>query len=1610
MSERRNALKRTWVAFKSSLCSTPRDTARSSEASPQAAQSQSHITPGVPIIDQLAHSTEGGSDSSCQAEAVPVPEQGLASFTKQSHRLSYELWNKAYAELEEDESELVGNYAKVLAKALAEEITEARYEETRDDSVGHSDERKYVKDLTARVFVDLNVSKAKTTVDEAPPGSRSAELDQISTSILAKLKDPAKRQMLLEMLVSRGQLQVKKTEGIAKAAGYVAEKGLFIKPAVDLILQIPQAAPAALPWAGICLGMKMLSYPADSAQEQRDGFTFVAHRMQWYYAMTDYLLDHDNKSSTGQDSASILEMLTEKLFDLYKAILRYQLLSVCYYYSNPFRQLYDNVDWAGSKKAVEDAERVFSKDWDCYKKVEARNLWENIGQTLQNYVSQQNARLLTHENREYLQALWVGDPQDEMNDIEDKKGGLYDNMCEWMLSHPNYRAFTAWNENRSCLGGRLLWIKGPAGIGKTMVMIRIVRNLLKQRRVQNLAYFFCQSAKSNQNTATTIVRALLWMLLIQQPNLITHIQTKFQWAGKDMFEKDSTIRGLLEVFENISKDASPVYFFVDALDECDEGQKEIIELIAASLKVSNNVRWLITSRTEVELVDKVTSATTNASVVLDEIDVLAQTGRDEMYIQHRLSALKEQPGLEYDKVDCEKLKKEIQERADGNLLWLAVVFDSIKEMRAEYAQKEIKNAPRGVKELYDHKIRQIQSMKTEERQRCYDVLMVVSLAYSLPISMSELEILVPWSARFDPLVSLRKCSAFLMTRYTEQRRTIIDVNHKTAKDYIIEFRDCLRGDAIRGHADLVRYSIDALASERRDVFKLGRWKSQILPPLEANDLVCIRYSLVYWLDHLCEAINHSDFSEGRALCEAALEFLKVHFLHLLESLGHLDRIPVILSSIRKLLQILKPCAESHSDAKSDLFDFLTHAERFTAMYMEMISQEPLQTYGTALTFCPNRCKMRELFWGSQRMPLLKSVKGMEDDWDFSLIQELRGHSESIQAMAFSCDGTLASVSMWNGTVIIWDLHTGREAKVLCKDLGSISDIAFSYDGKQLAAVLEKGNVRLWNLLTGEEANMHTFHSKTVRALEFSRDGTLASASDDRTVRIWDPAKSNTMKILRGHTDWIFAIAFSHDGKQLASASRDDTVRLWDAATGSELCLFGDFDFETVKSNLAFMADGKDLLLCSWGCITRLNVATGAKTLLLNSQTRHDFVEFALSPDCTQLATRNKSHIIELWDLKTGDVLQGLRTGKLVTYSPDGKILASACYDHTISLWDSTMTSTVATSSSGGLTDVSALAFSPNGEQLASGLVDGSIRVQNPATGIEIVSRMRAHTEIVTTLVYSPDGGQLASVSLHGTIKLWDTAAGYKIQRSLDSRGGGIRTLTYSSDGRQIVSVSNHGAIVLWGPATGLGRLAFDTRCLHSETALSLDGRYIASAGDNTLKLWDLDIDFVSPVWCQTLKRGSFAIVGIVFSPDAKQIVCLSKTAVYLYDTVTGAVAGATYQLPPEYSLYAPHNLRLSSDGRMLYTERGYIEIRPLPLEKASSDSAAPEEAIYAGLKSITRGGKRMLWLPEAYESKIAVVHGRLLAIGHKSGSVIIIELEEPCEKSPAGSQSKESRC
>ena len=97
------------------------------------------------------------------------------------------------------------------------------------------------------------------------------------------------------------------------------------------------------------------------------------------------------------------------------------------------------------------------------------------------------------------------------------------------------------------------------------------------------------------------------------------------------------------------------------------------------------------------------------------------------------------------------------------------------------------------------------------------------------------------------------------------------------------------------------------------------------------------------------------------------------------------------------------------------------------------------------------------------------------------------------------------------------------------------------------------------------------HTDWVWAVAFSHDSQLlASASLDETVRLWNPATGDELRKLEGHTDSVLAVAFSHDSKLLASASADKTVRLWNPATGDEL---RKLDIDAVISRLSFSKDG-----------------------------------------------------------------------------------------------------------------------------------------------------------------------------------------------------------------------------------------------------------------------------------------------------------------------------------------------------------------------------------------------------------------------------------------------------
>jgi Flp pilus assembly protein TadD len=231
-------------------------------------------------------------------------------------------------------------------------------------------------------------------------------------------------------------------------------------------------------------------------------------------------------------------------------------------------------------------------------------------------------------------------------------------------------------------------------------------------------------------------------------------------------------------------------------------------------------------------------------------------------------------------------------------------------------------------------------------------------------------------------------------------------------------------------------------------------------------------------------------------------------------------------------------------------------------------------------------------------------------------------------------------------------------------------------------------VRVWDAASGQQLRALRGHTGYVYGVAFSPDGRhLASASLDQTVRVWDAASGQEVRVLKGHTGGVWGVAFSPDGRRLASASSDRTVRVWDAASGAQvLVLKGHAN--TVQS-VAFSPDGRRLASASGS-------ASGDQT-------------------------------VRVWDAATGQelltlllTLQGhTRAVTSVAFSPDGRSLASASADTTVRVWEAG-SGPAALALAGLSQTVSAAAFSPDGGRIVARTADGVVRAWDARTGLEVV--------------------------------------------------------------------------------------------------------------------------------------------------------------------------------------------------------------------------------------------------------------------------------------------------
>ncbi|MEH1935981.1 MAG: serine/threonine-protein kinase [Nostoc sp.] len=275
------------------------------------------------------------------------------------------------------------------------------------------------------------------------------------------------------------------------------------------------------------------------------------------------------------------------------------------------------------------------------------------------------------------------------------------------------------------------------------------------------------------------------------------------------------------------------------------------------------------------------------------------------------------------------------------------------------------------------------------------------------------------------------------------------------------------------------------------------------------------------------------------------------------------------------------------------------------------------------------------------------------------------------------------------------------------------------------------------------------HSSDVNSVAFSPDGkTLASGSDDKTIKLWNLASGQEIHTLEGNSDWIWTVAFSPDSKTLASGSADKTIKLWNLETGKLIrTLEGHSDG---VSSVAFSPDGKTL-------------ASGAAS---------------------------KDMKIKLWNLKTGKLirtLEGHTNGvSSVVFSPDGKTLASGSWDKTIKLWN-LETGKLIRTLQGHSERILSVAFAPDGKTLVSGSKDKTIKLWNLETG-KLIHTLKGHNDKVNSVAFlpsaTPNGVNLVSGSSDKTIKLWNSVTGKEIH-TLETGSGYIYAIAISPDGQTI---------------------------------------------------------------------------------------------------------------------------------------------------------------------------------------------------------------------------------
>ncbi|MCS6851992.1 MAG: hypothetical protein NZ700_12585 [Gemmataceae bacterium] len=501
------------------------------------------------------------------------------------------------------------------------------------------------------------------------------------------------------------------------------------------------------------------------------------------------------------------------------------------------------------------------------------------------------------------------------------------------------------------------------------------------------------------------------------------------------------------------------------------------------------------------------------------------------------------------------------------------------------------------------------------------------------------------------------------------------------------------------------------------------------------------------------------------------------------------------------------------------------------------------------------------------------IEAAEGPSDVPVTATLKGHEDTVYAIAYSPDGRWIVTGSFDKTLRLWEAATGKPVRTLAGPnghQGQVLALAFSADGRSVASGAADNTAKVWDVPNASPVRDYALPD-VAHGVALSPDGSkLATAGKNGAVVVWNTGDGKQLATFSGHAGDVLSVAFSANGQLLASSGSDRTIRFWDVGKGQPVGVVGAHAGPALRvaihpNNITAYSVGADGTLKVWQLpISAPLVAPphdGAVTTL------------RLSANGAQFLSGSADKSVRLSNLANGQLVrrfEGAAAAVLsVAASKNGNYVAGGTADGKLLVWsagDGKLLSQVA-AHQGGTT---AVQFTPQDQQLLTAGGDGRLRVWAvpPLPG-----RLLAHPDGVTAAVLSVDGKRLISGGADKTVRSWNLTTG-QVERQYLGHTAGVAAVALSPDGKYLVSAEAAPVIRFWNQENGQPAEALGGHT-GSITALAFhpsSQQLVSAAEDGLVKLWKL------PLLPSRSLVHPDQVTAVSLSPDGTRLLtgCLDK--------------------------------------------------------------------------------------------------------------------------------------